>query len=230
MNGTWWVGPNDLDEDQRSIISLPPDDSILVTGPPGSGKTNLLLLRANYLYLAGQRNIVVVTFTRSLREFIAGGAARYDFPDSKIMTCRGWQYDFLRQYGRSVTPSGDFETDREAFLSAMTDLTDKLRLANIFDAILLDEAQDYTPDEIRLFTRLTERLFCVADERQKIYDGEDSIDAIKSYVGEPHVLRFHYRNGVNICRVADEIAKRWHGLSTVSGNIELRREGQSINS
>jgi superfamily I DNA/RNA helicase len=211
MSGTWWVGENELDEDQRRIISLPPDASALVTGPPGSGKTNLLLLRANYLYLTGQRNIAVVTFTRSLREFIASGAAQYDFPTPKIMTYRGWQYDFLRQYGGHVTLSGDFETDCEAFLSAMTDLTDKLNFSNIFGAILLDEAQDYTPDEIHLFARLTERLFCVADERQKIYNGADSIDAIKSCIGGHHVLRFHYRNGVNICRVADDIAKGWFG-------------------
>jgi hypothetical protein len=163
-----------------------------------------------------------VTFTRSLREFIARGAAQYDFPTSKIMTCRQWQFDFLRQYGRSVTSSGDFETDREAFLSAMTNLTDQRKLANCFDAILLDEAQDYTPDEIRLFARLTERPFCVADERQKIYDGEESIDVIKSYVGETLALNLHYRNGLYICRVADEIAKRWYSYQPLRGWLSAR--------
>ena len=116
MSGEWWVDQSDLDDDQRNIITLPLDDSILVTGPPGSGKTNLLLLRANNHYLTGQRNIVVVTFTRSLREFIAHGATQYDFPASKIMTCRAWQLDFLRQYGRYVKQSENFETDRLAFL------------------------------------------------------------------------------------------------------------------
>lgn len=211
MNGTWWVGQGELDADQRNIISLPLDNNVLVTGPPGSGKTNLLLLRANHLFLSGKRNIVIITFTRSLREFIASGAEKYDFPSSKIMTCREWQNDFLRQYGNTVETTNDFEKDREAFLAAMTELTDSLGLTNMFDAILLDEAQDYTPDEIRLFAKLTDRLFCVADERQKIYQGEDSIDAIKDSVNESHVLQFHYRNGVNICRVADEVAKKWHG-------------------
>jgi AAA domain len=222
MNGTWWVGPSELDDNQRNIISLPLDNSVLVTGPPGSGKTNLLLLRANNHYLAGQRNIVLVTFTRSLREFIARGAAQYDFPTSKIMTSRQWQFDCLRQYGRSVTSSGDFETDREAFLSAITNLTDQRKLANCFDAILLDEAQDYTPDEIRLFARLTERPFCVADERQKIYDGEESIDVIKSYVGETLALNLHYRNGLYIGRVADEIAKRWYSYQPLRGWLSAR--------
>lgn len=216
MSGTWWVAQSELDEAQRLIISVHSDNSVLVTGPPGSGKTNLLLLRANYLYLAGQRNIAVVTFTRSLREFIASGAEKYDFPPSKIMTCREWQNDLLRQYGSTVDTTGEFEKDREAYLLAMTELTDQFKLSNIFDAILLDEAQDYTPGEIRLFAKLTDRLFCVADERQKIYNGEDSIEAIKDCVSESHTLQHHYRNGVSICRVADEIAKKWHGYQPLA--------------
>lgn len=232
MSGTWWVDQTELDVDQRKIISLPPDNNVFVCGPPGSGKTNLLILRANYLYLAGLKNIAIVTFTRSLREFIASGAARYDFPPSKIMTCRQWQSDFLRQYGRQVDHVAGFEEDRRHFLAEMTALVDELNLSKVFDAILLDEAQDYIPDEIRLFHRLAERLFCVADERQKIYNGDESIDVIKSCIGSPHVLRFHYRNGINICRVADEVAKKWHNYRALAetSNYDERANPSTVDS
>lgn len=211
------VDQSELDDDQRNIISLPLDKSIFVTGPPGSGKTNLLLLRANYLYLSGLRNIAIVIFTRPLRDFIASGALQYDFPSKYIMTCRQWQYEILRQYGwPQPETTGDFEADRQAMVSAVSNLVTKMRLSKIFDAILLDEAQDYTPEEIRLFAALADRLFCVADERQKIYSGEDSLVAIENCIGTPHVLRYHYRNGLNICRVADEIAKNWHGYRPLS--------------
>lgn len=216
MSGTWWVGQDELDDDQKKIIALPESESALVTGPPGSGKTNLLLLRANYLYLSGLKNIVVVTFTRSLCEFIASGAFEYEFPSSKIVTNREWQNDFLHQYGAHLEPTKDFEKDRQAFALRVKEVADNNNLGNIYDAILLDEAQDYTPEEIELFDRLSSRLFCVADERQKIYNGADPLDSIRGIVSEVHELRFHYRNGKNICRVADEIAQGWHGYSPLA--------------
>ena len=45
----WWREQGELDEDQSKVIGLQEEGSFLVVGPPGSGKTNLLLLRANYL-------------------------------------------------------------------------------------------------------------------------------------------------------------------------------------
>jgi superfamily I DNA and RNA helicase len=99
MAGAWWIGESDLDDDQKDVISLSAEGNHLVLGPPGSGKTNILLLRANYLTLSGKPNIAIVVFTRTLRKFIASGGKEYAFPAEKIMTCNKWQRDVLHQYG-----------------------------------------------------------------------------------------------------------------------------------
>jgi superfamily I DNA/RNA helicase len=67
MNQTWWTGIQELKAEQKKVISLPLETSHLVLGPAGSGKTNLLLLRANYFARAGQPNILILVFTRLLR-------------------------------------------------------------------------------------------------------------------------------------------------------------------
>lgn len=207
MSVTWWVGEDDLDEYQKAVITLPLDSSNLIVGPPGSGKTNLLLLRANYMYLAGQKNLLIIVFTRPLQEFIAMGGARYSFPISKVQTCRYWQCELLRQYGVSFNLPEDFNEQREYLIHQIGDLINQHGLKNIYDSILLDEAQDYFPEEIRIFERLARRLFAVADPRQKIYQGVDPFETFQDVLGEPTRLRFHYRNGLKICNVADGIAK-----------------------
>ena len=90
MSETWWVGEDELDEDQKDVIALPLSGNHLITGPPGSGKTNLLLLRGNYMTLAGKPDIEVIVFSRTLQEFIASGAKRYAFPPDKVQTSRKW--------------------------------------------------------------------------------------------------------------------------------------------
>lgn len=207
MSGEWWVGPDELDEYQRSVITLPLDKSKLVVGPPGSGKTNLLLLRANYMYFAGYTNILIVVFTRTLQEFISAGGARYTFPVSKVQTCQKWQYDLLRQYGVPINPPEDFAEQRKYLLDQVNNLINNKGLTQIFDCILLDEAQDYLPEEIQMFHKLAEHLFAVADERQKIYQGSNPFHILHDVFGEPTRLRFHYRNGLKICKVADGVAK-----------------------
>src|SRR5690349_13027729 len=106
MNDTWWVKLGQLDDDQKRIIPLALNEDHLVVGPPGSGKTNLLLLRANYVVRAGQPNILLLVFTRTLQEFLATGAAQYAFAPSRIKTTRKWALQFLRQHGRV-----DFDLD-----------------------------------------------------------------------------------------------------------------------
>lgn len=213
MAGAWWIGESDLDDDQKDVISLAAEGNHLVLGPPGSGKTNILLLRANYLTLSGKPNIAIVVFTRTLRKYIASGGREYAFPADKIMTCNKWQRDVLHQYGVTVDAPEDFAAQRRYLSEKIGELAQSRNLTSVYDAILLDEAQDYTPGEIELFKKLGGQLFAVADSRQQIYKGDgtdvDPLGAIRSAVpkGNIHELRYHYRNGLEICKLADKIAK-----------------------
>jgi superfamily I DNA/RNA helicase len=211
MAGAWWIGESDLDSYQKNVISLAAEGNHLVLGPPGSGKTNILLLRANYLTLSRKPNIAIVVFTRTLRKFIASGGREYDFTPDKIMTCNKWQRDVLHQYGVSINPPADFAEQRKYLAEKVGELVQKRALSSIYDAILLDESQDYTPSEIELFKMLAGQLFAVADSRQQIYKGEgkdvDPLAAIRGAVQYVHELRYHYRNGLEICKLADRIAK-----------------------
>lgn len=211
MSGTWWVGESDLDEYQKDVISFDLDGNYLVVGPPGSGKTNILLLRANFISMSGNPNIAIVVFTKTLRKYIASGGREYAFPVEKIMTCNKWQRDILYEYGVEIDPPVDFQSQRKYLSDKLKELVQSRKLSNIFDAILLDEAQDYNSDEIELFSKLTSRLFAVADSRQQIYMGSDKgmdpLAHVRAVVQDEKILRYHYRNGLEICKLADGIAK-----------------------
>jgi superfamily I DNA/RNA helicase len=207
MTETWWLSADELIDEQKTVISLPLDGSHLVLGPPGSGKTNLLLLRANYMVRAGHTNIAVIVFTRTLHDFMQSGGDQYTLPSGKLLTCRRWQQNLLYAYGVSGEVPSTFEAARQYFNHEITKLIEERQLSNVYDAILLDEAQDYLPEEILIFQRLSRVLFAVADSRQKIYKGTDSIATLKDVTTNHHLLRFHYRCGQLICKFADALAK-----------------------
>ena len=82
MNDTWWIKEEQLDEDQKVFAGLGPTGNHLITGPPGCGKTNLLLLRAKYMYRAGQTNILVIVFTKTLKSLSSMAATPTASPEA----------------------------------------------------------------------------------------------------------------------------------------------------
>lgn len=54
---------------------------------------------------------------------------------------------------------------------------------------------------------MTEVLIATADSRQKIYKVENSAAELTNSVSHEYVLKYHFRNGFEICRLADGIAR-----------------------
>src|SRR5260370_22590513 len=169
MNETWWVKPEQLDDRQKAVIDLPLGESHLILGPPGSGKTNLLLLRGAQLVLSGKPNVLILTFTRTLREFVATGGQRYPFGVEKIKTLNRWHFEFLREQGIPPEKDKDFMKERQKRLAQIQQVVAQRQISGQYDAIILDEGQDYLPGEIDVFLQLGDAVFAAADSRQHIY-------------------------------------------------------------
>jgi superfamily I DNA/RNA helicase len=207
MTTAFWIEDDQLDQDQRMAVKdLPYDGSFLLTGPAGSGKTNVLLLRAKWLTLKKKTNFKIVVFTASLKNFIERGCAQYGVDPKSVTTQMALFRSILDEYSVPYESSGDFETDRTMLAGGVKSLLDSNQLSNDYCATLLvDEAQDYTDTELLVFRGLTRRLFLIADSRQSIYKQTHTPGLLERLVQQRVDLRFHYRSGLRLCKVADAI-------------------------
>lgn len=228
MNETWWRSPEQLDKDQYKIVSLPLEGSHLVIGPPGSGKTNLLLLRASYLVRAGMPNVAIITFTRVLREFLTTGADHYPFEPERLMTFRSWAAELLRNNGINVDTKGTYSQVHARLVGGLSDLRSSSGNEAKVDCILIDEAQDYTPEEIQLMRHFANEVFAVGDNNQRIYKADGALAYLKGFCQTPAPLKFHYRNGMAICRLADGIMNIDAGGMVDTCNYDEARYPSSV--
>jgi len=208
IKNTWFVDPEQLNPEQGPIIDLPSDKSYLIKGPPGSGKTNLLLLRANFLAIDRHPNLRIVVFTRMLQSFLVSGAEQYDFKASRITTLKRWEMDLLYEHGFRAKPPAEHDQQRRYYIERIQELIDAGEIApNLYEVTLLDEAQDYLPEEVKVFRKLSKAIFAVADSRQKIYPTADCMAELEASVDETKELQYHHRCSIPICRLADALTK-----------------------
>src|SRR3982751_2706808 len=113
MDTSWWVSKDDLDDTQLAFINLPARGKYSLVGPAGSGKTNLLLLRALFVAGSGDKNVLVVTYTNDLCDFIRSGLAKTGlFEPDQVKTYHSWAFSHIRRYlNANVLDGGDFDEE-----------------------------------------------------------------------------------------------------------------------
>lgn len=222
----WWASKDQLDADQMRLIErLPLRDNHLVLGPPGSGKTNVLLRRAQYVRSQGMPNVLVLSFTRALTEFVKTGC--YDaqnreiFPRNLVSTIEGWTRFLYKEHNRPLPDAENMKFgERKAYIaSAALDLVKQNKLPQ-FEAIFVDEAQDLLNEEVELLRAWTSTLFLVGDDRQKIWANAAGLDAVRGQIEDLNEERLttHYRLAEELCEMADRIQTAESGQALMTNS------------
>src|ERR1043166_9576139 len=127
MSETRWIKSTQLNEEHREVVEFKDFKNRLITGPPGSGKTNILLLRAKYLSKVSRPNLQIVVFTRALRKFIASGTEYYGVPTDRIVTSTKWANGLLYSYGIKPNPPEGFPEQRAYYAERVSELVERNR-------------------------------------------------------------------------------------------------------
>jgi superfamily I DNA/RNA helicase len=232
VNSTWWRKLSDLDDAQRKFIELPVQGRFLLTGPPGSGKTNLLLLRAQFLAGAGEKNVLIVTFTNVLADFIRSGiAATKLISPSQVVTYHSWAAHHISQHlgPKAIPPLDDFDDEcRKQLIAGVRKANKKVPSQKLYSAIFVDEAQDLSVPELEALLCLSDKICICGDIRQGIYK-RDGLDVAKRLGLEMHTLTAHYRIGQRIARVADRLIPPGDGEPGLEAtcNYDPKAQGKS---
>ncbi|CAZ90067.1 putative DNA / RNA helicase [Thiomonas arsenitoxydans] len=232
MRTSWWRSKNELDADQIAFIQLPPHGRYALIGPPGSGKTNLLLLRAQYIAGTGEKNVLVITYTNALADFIRTGISSSGLiATNQIKTYHSWAAShILENLGQRAIPKGeDFdEGTRRAITGLLQETNNALQSKRLYSAIFVDEAQDFTAEELAALLSLSDNVCICGDENQGIYR-RDGLAAVKNLALAPYELKRHFRIGQRIARVADRLIPPEEGKASLeeTSNYNPKTQGES---
>lgn len=200
-----------MDREQERVARTLGAGHHLVRGVAGSGKTVILICRARHLQ---ERHpdwrILVLCFNRVLASFLRRAIA--PDPRLEVRTFHAWCRNQLTAGGIAVPePPGrgkPWHEHWERLPRLLLPAYDDGRIATgTYQAILVDEGQDFADDWYRVLLRAldpaTDSLLVTLDSSQDIYRRDVSWRSLGVRIaGRTRVLRVNYRNTIPVLNAA----------------------------
>lgn len=173
--------PLELDEPQRRLAKSRTDSGYRrISGPAGSGKSHVLAARAANLVGQG-KDVLVVSFNLTLLNYLADAAVRNNPQARSKATWLNFHHwcrrvcvegDSFDDYLALWRENDDIPNERLCNLVASIVENDNEGLVERYDAILVDEGQDFKPEwwgALRKVCRPGGEMILAADVTQDVY-------------------------------------------------------------
>jgi len=177
---SFYVKDSELDDYQVKVINKRTDNSFIVKGCAGSGKSVLALWKAKQIQTENKGSYLFIIFTNALVQYMADGIRQIGIDHKNIILYNKWK--------NQKCPGADY--------------------------IIVDEAQDFSLEDIKLFQSKSEKaLLLYGDSAQQLYtfrkdNPPASIEEIIFITKLPsEQLVFNHRLPKTIARVAAYISQ-----------------------
>jgi hypothetical protein len=208
-----------MDLQQEQMARTLGDGHRVIHGVAGSGKTMILIYRAQQLAATASPDqpILVLCFNRTLADRIEA-QLRLRGVDERVQvrTFHAWCQDMVRSYQLHVADAPDAET-RFRLLADTVERSMETGFipGGQYTALLIDEAHDFEESWLRLATRMvspsTRSLLVLYDDAQSIYQKKRRHFTFASVgiqaQGRTGILRLNYRNTAEVLALATLCAR-----------------------
>ncbi len=207
--------PNEasLSDEQKVVIFAPLKQNMLITGPPGSGKTIVAIFRYRALD-KNNGNAIAVAYNQALKQYAQMDATFHSW----ILTL--WNKHFGRKFPMKAGKENDFHFEKALEEVKKDEKSGARTWAHGLQHFIIDEAQDFSCDVHSLIDKIKDlgnfSMTVLADENQQL-DPDNNVtikDLGEIYLMhdlQKYILRKNYRNTREIA----EFAKKFYcGLPT----------------
>ena len=195
----------ELSREQIDILDAALGSRLLVTGPPGTGKTVMALHRAEKLRRASRASHIIV-YNRVLQAYISNALTSLGLPPGSASTYHSWSYNWHRKtFNGEQAPSinGDpYAIDWISIARRMRAIPEPTA-----EYLFVDEGQDLPKSFYSVLDLLKPKdLTVFADENQRIHDNNSTLRDITEalFLEDDDIIHLtkNYRNTRPIAEVA----------------------------
>lgn len=216
------LADSQLTREQRAVVELRPDRHHLVLGPPGSGKTQVLLHRARWLrdrMHVGADQYRIFVFTNVLSQFIRQSLELLRIPKTNVQPFDEWcgslWTDYVGEKRPSITVGKRTTIDYAAVRSRIADeLAAQPPTQCLLAFALVDEGQDLNHDAYAILRATAGHISVFADARQQIFEGGLGDTGVLRELGLPQTSAAFlpaYRNSPDVARLAGYFGAQFEG-------------------